>query len=91
MAEMAFAGELGAKIALDAVPHKLGSAATSAALLFSESNSRFLCEVRPGAIASSRRRWPACRTPGWARSPRHNGSRSSDFRATAQSGSSRPT
>ena len=92
VAEMAFAGELGAKIALDAVPHKLGSAATSAALLFSESNSRFLCEVRPARSRSSRRRWPACRTPGWARSPRHNGSRSSDFPSHgARAWSSRPT
>ncbi len=50
-AEMAFAGGLGARIALDAVPNALQSDESShnavAALLFGESNSRFLCEVPP--------------------------------------------
>ena len=50
-AEMAFAGGLGARIALDAVPNALqgdeSSHIATAALLFSESNSRFLCEVPP--------------------------------------------
>lgn len=47
-AEMAFAGGLGAKLDLDAVPHSLESAADddlAATLLFAESNTRFLCEV----------------------------------------------
>jgi phosphoribosylformylglycinamidine synthase len=49
-AEMAFAGGCGAEIDLDAVPRSddpgdgAGDAAT---LLFSESNTRFLCEVAP--------------------------------------------
>ena len=46
-AEMAFAGERGARLTLAHVPHDLGSKATTTILLFSESNSRFLCEVRP--------------------------------------------
>lgn len=47
-AEMAFAGGLGVRIELAPVPHEIrdveGSAQTTA-LLFSESNTRFLCEV----------------------------------------------
>jgi len=45
-AEMAFAGGLGATIRLDRVPRAAG-AGHPAVLLFSESNSRLLCEVRP--------------------------------------------
>jgi phosphoribosylformylglycinamidine synthase II len=45
-AEMAFAGGLGAIVSLNDVPRPLGSA-HPAVLLFSESNSRFLCEIRP--------------------------------------------
>lgn len=45
VAEMAFAGELGASVDLDLVPHD-EAAANPAARLFSESNTRFLCEVR---------------------------------------------
>ena len=52
VAEMAFAGELGAHLALDCVPHDLASGASDMALLFSESNSRFLCEVRPDKAAA---------------------------------------
>ena len=48
-AEMAFAGNLGARIELARVPHDLGAQATTPALLFSESNSRFMCEVRSDA------------------------------------------
>ena len=44
-AEMAFAGGLGARIELDNVPHGDGATHT-ASLLYSESNTRFLCEVR---------------------------------------------
>jgi phosphoribosylformylglycinamidine synthase len=52
IAEMALAGRLGAWLSLDQVPHDLDETALTdaewaAALLFSESNSRFLCEVRP--------------------------------------------
>jgi len=48
VAEMAFAGGLGAKVCLEQVPHDIpadcdGGLDTN--LLFSESNSRFLCEV----------------------------------------------
>jgi phosphoribosylformylglycinamidine synthase len=46
-AEMAFAGGLGATIDLNLVPHA-ADAADPAVLLFSESNTRFLCEVEPG-------------------------------------------
>jgi phosphoribosylformylglycinamidine synthase len=57
-AEMAFAGGLGAKISLAQVPCDLhvdeslrdslpAAKSTPATLLFSESNTRFLCEVRP--------------------------------------------
>jgi phosphoribosylformylglycinamidine synthase len=48
-AEMAFAGGLGAWIGLDGVPSDLWSdmdeAALEPVLMFSESNSRFLCEI----------------------------------------------
>lgn len=44
-AEMAFAGDIGAAIELDNVPQAGDLSATQ--LLFSESNTRFLCEVRP--------------------------------------------
>jgi phosphoribosylformylglycinamidine synthase len=52
-AEMAFAGGLGAELDLAKVPHDLAglaSAALDTVLLFSESNTRFLCEV-PAAAA----------------------------------------
>jgi phosphoribosylformylglycinamidine synthase len=53
-AEMAFAGGLGARIYLAQVPHRLSESTSTqdlnAALLFSESNSRFLCEVRPDEV-----------------------------------------
>jgi phosphoribosylformylglycinamidine synthase len=58
VAEMAFAGNLGASIALAAVPSDVGHHALSPGadfdtiLLFSESNSRFLCEVRPENAAA---------------------------------------
>jgi phosphoribosylformylglycinamidine synthase len=52
LAEMAFAGALGARVYLGQVPHSLDLSqfedqpgAANALLLFSESNSRFLCEV----------------------------------------------
>lgn len=49
-AEMAFAGGLGLALRLADVPHELGEwtgASRDACLLFSESNTRFLCEVAP--------------------------------------------
>jgi phosphoribosylformylglycinamidine synthase len=46
IAEMCFAGGLGARLMLSAAP-AAESNLSSAALLFSESNSRFLCEVAP--------------------------------------------
>lgn len=51
LAEMAFAGGLGARVALDRVPSEV-DAATVAVRLFSESNTRFLCEVRPERVAA---------------------------------------
>jgi phosphoribosylformylglycinamidine synthase len=51
-AEMAFAGGLGMSLQLDAVPQDCGDltgAKRDACLLFSESNTRFLCEVPPDA------------------------------------------
>jgi phosphoribosylformylglycinamidine synthase len=45
IAEMAFAGGLGAEINLDAVPAPAACGLAPAAKLFSESNTRFLCEV----------------------------------------------
>jgi phosphoribosylformylglycinamidine synthase len=50
-AEMAFAGGLGAKLQLDRVPCP-GDAADTHVLLFSESNTRFLCEVEPQNAAA---------------------------------------
>ena len=55
IAEMAFAGGLGAKISLTSLPSPFGRGAGGIhdiALLFSESNTRFLCEVRPDAAAA---------------------------------------
>jgi len=46
VAEMAFAGDLGASVDLDRVPHD-SAAANPIARLFAESNTRFLCEVEP--------------------------------------------
>ena len=56
-AEMAFAGGLGAKITTAALPcpaceKDSGSALSPTALLFSESNTRFLCEVQPQNAAA---------------------------------------
>ena len=54
VAEMCFAGDFGAKISLDKMPHDLapehladenGQLDLNTVMLFSESNSRFLCEV----------------------------------------------
>jgi phosphoribosylformylglycinamidine synthase II len=49
LAEMAIAGGLAAAVSLDAVPHE-PDAASDLALLFSESPSRFLLEVRPECL-----------------------------------------
>jgi phosphoribosylformylglycinamidine synthase len=51
LAEMAVAGGLGATVSLGAVPHE-ADAAADPALLFSESPSRFLLEVRPECLGS---------------------------------------
>jgi phosphoribosylformylglycinamidine synthase len=48
-AEMAFGGGLGARIQLDAI-ESAGSLCDTAVLLFSESNTRFLCEVQPSRV-----------------------------------------
>ncbi len=49
IAEMAFAGGLGAQVDLGCVAHEIGASPAHrvAALLFSESNTRFVCEVAP--------------------------------------------
>ncbi len=50
LAEMAFAGGCGLEVVIDRCRHDLGqidSAQRRAALLFSESNTRFVCEVEP--------------------------------------------
>jgi phosphoribosylformylglycinamidine synthase len=49
-AEMAFAGSLGATLHLARVPHD-DLVSHPVSLLFSESNSRFLCEVAPDRAA----------------------------------------
>ncbi len=54
-AEMAFAGGCGATLQLDSVPHAIENAdddELALTLLFAESNSRFLCEVRPDQQAA---------------------------------------
>jgi phosphoribosylformylglycinamidine synthase len=60
IAEMAFAGGLGASIDLEHMPHSLDTSDTSEPLdairLFSESNTRFLCEVSPAAAADFEKR-----------------------------------
>lgn len=51
LSEMAFAGELGATVQLAQVKTEPNASGMSAlGLLFSESNSRFLCEVEPGRV-----------------------------------------
>jgi phosphoribosylformylglycinamidine synthase subunit PurSL len=53
IAEMAFAGHLGAAIDVARAPHELAQGpARNATLLFSESNTRFLCEVPPDSAAA---------------------------------------
>ena len=50
LAEMAFAGGCGARVSLDAVPHRIDATAVPSletVLMFAESNSRLLCEVSP--------------------------------------------
>ncbi len=51
VAEMAFAGGLGAQIAADRVP-RTSDADHAAAILFSESNTRFVCEVEAASAAA---------------------------------------
>jgi phosphoribosylformylglycinamidine synthase len=51
-AESSFAGGLGAKIDLSHMPHDIQGKALPATLLFSESNTRFLCEVPAAKRAS---------------------------------------
>lgn len=50
-AEMAFAGGLGATLVLSKVPVH-GGLSDTATILFSESATRFLCEVEPGSAAA---------------------------------------
>ncbi len=50
LAEMAFAGGLGATIDLEHVPSDVQAKKHVCVLLFSESNTRFLCEVGPGDV-----------------------------------------
>ena len=54
---MAFAGGLGGEVELSDVPNSLHlEEISSAALLFAESNSRFLCEVEPDQAEAFQRR-----------------------------------
>ncbi|MCI0343142.1 MAG: AIR synthase-related protein, partial [Planctomycetales bacterium] len=58
LAEMCLGGDLGATVSLAALPRAAADAAwspTDAALLFSESASRLLCEVPPGDAAAFER------------------------------------
>ncbi len=55
VAEMAFAGGFGAQVDLDCIPHDLdarqaSTAQRTAVLLFSESNTRFVCELTPESV-----------------------------------------
>lgn len=55
LAEMAFAGGVGARIETGSVPYELESVSLQErfiAILFSESNSRFLCEVSPEQVGA---------------------------------------
>ncbi|MFN3151904.1 phosphoribosylformylglycinamidine synthase subunit PurL, partial [Bremerella sp.] len=51
VAEMAFAGGIGAEISLDNIPHQLESPSV-VQLLYSESNTRFVCEVPEESAAA---------------------------------------
>ncbi len=53
-AEMAFAGDIGARLDLTAVPCAGADGLDAPTLLFSESNSRYLIEVRSGDVAALR-------------------------------------
>ena len=58
IAEMAFAGGQGATISLASIPHALTTADSwerNLTLLFSESNTRFLCEVAPRNVSAFER------------------------------------
>jgi phosphoribosylformylglycinamidine synthase len=56
LAEMAFAGDFGARVELRRVPHDLAvDGRTEAILLFAESNTRFLCEVPAKSAAAFQR------------------------------------
>jgi len=52
LAEMALAGGLGVRASLGAVPYRDEGGPADAALLFSESPTRFLLEVRPGDLGA---------------------------------------
>ncbi|WP_404308096.1 phosphoribosylformylglycinamidine synthase subunit PurL [Neorhodopirellula lusitana] len=61
--EMALAGGLGLNLNLDTVDHKVDGELTSAELLFSESNTRFLIEVEPGNAESLQKRFTEASVP----------------------------
>ncbi|SMP74163.1 phosphoribosylformylglycinamidine synthase subunit II [Neorhodopirellula lusitana] len=61
--EMALAGGLGLNLNLDTVDHKVDGELTSAELLFSESNTRFLIEVEPGNAESLQKRFTEAGVP----------------------------
>jgi phosphoribosylformylglycinamidine synthase len=63
VAEMAFAGRLGAEVELSAVPFE-GEGRDDVAVAFSESMTRWLVEVRPGAaeaFEAALAGWPSAR------------------------------
>jgi phosphoribosylformylglycinamidine synthase len=60
LAEMAFAGEFGGQVDLDKIPVDSGHPPTNNfTRLFSESNSRFVCEVEPAQQEAFERAMPA--------------------------------
>jgi phosphoribosylformylglycinamidine synthase len=66
LAEMAFAGGLGAHIAANLAP-RAQDGDDPAVILFSESNTRFICEVEPASAEQFEacfRDWVACKQIG---------------------------
>jgi len=86
LAEMAFAGGWGASVSLEAlepVRGPTGNIPREIVALFSESNTRFLCEVAPAAAADFER---ACAGIPWARIGEVDRSGFLEFRGTGAEG-----
>ncbi len=67
LAESCLGGELGARVALDALPVVRGGGREPERLLFCETPSRFLVSVAPAGRARWERIWQACPWEGSAR------------------------